>query len=59
MQTLSEQIEDIILQHDNRGMRQLQTAMSPGYCFRAARMILDNKGAVLIGTGFPLPFTAC
>ena len=54
MQTLSERIEDIILQHDNRGMRQLRTALSPGYCYRAARMILDNKGVVLIGTGFPV-----
>jgi len=54
MQALSEQIEDIILQHDNRGMRQLRIAMSPGYCQRAARMILDNKGTILIGTGFPV-----
>ena len=54
MQTLSERIEDIILQHDNRGMRQLRAALSPGYCYRAARMILDNKGVVLIGTGFPV-----
>jgi hypothetical protein len=54
MQTLSERIEDIILQHDNRGMRQLRKALSPGYCYRAARMILDNKGVVLIGTGFPV-----
>jgi hypothetical protein len=54
MQTLSERIEDIILQHDNRGMRQLRSALSPGYCYRAARMILDNKGTVLIGTGFPV-----
>jgi hypothetical protein len=54
MQKLSERIEDIILQHNNRGMRQLHQAMSPGYCHRAARMILDNKGTVLIGTGFPV-----
>jgi hypothetical protein len=54
MQKLSERIEDIILQHNNRGMRQLHQAMSPGYCHRAARMILDNQGTVLIGTGFPV-----
>ncbi|MGB5746321.1 MAG: DUF4392 domain-containing protein [Desulfobacterales bacterium] len=54
MQTLSKRIEDIILQHDNRGMRQVRGALSPGYCYRAARMILDNRGAVLIGTGFPV-----
>lgn len=54
MQTLSERIEDVILQHDNRGMRQLRKSLSPGYCYRAARMILDNKGTILIGTGFPV-----
>ena len=54
MQTLSKQIEDIILQHDNRGMRQVRGTLPPGYCYRAARMILDNRGVVLIGTGFPV-----
>ena len=54
MQKLSERIEDLILQHDNRGMRRLHQAMSPGYCYRAARIILNNKGTVLIGTGFPV-----
>ena len=54
MQSLSEQIEDLILQHDNRGMRQLRVALSPGYCYRAARIIRDNKGVILIGTGFPV-----
>jgi len=54
MQNLSQRIENIILQHDNRGMRRLQQALSPGYCYRAARMILDHKGTVLIGTGFPV-----
>lgn len=54
MQSLSERIEDIILQHDNRGMRRLHGAMSPGYCYRAARIILNNRGTVLIGTGFPV-----
>ena len=54
MHSLSERIEDIILQHDNRGMRRLHLAMSPGYCYRAARIILNNRGTVLIGTGFPV-----
>ena len=54
MQKLSEEIENIILQHDNRGMRILYQALSPGYCYRAARMILDHRGTVLIGTGFPV-----
>jgi len=53
MQALSERIEDIILQHDNRGMGRLRQALLPGYCWRAAQIIRDNKGVVLIGTGFP------
>jgi hypothetical protein len=54
MQNLSEQIEDLILQHDNRGMRQLRAALAPGYCYRAARILRDNNGVILIGTGFPV-----
>jgi len=54
MEFLSTKIEDIILQHDQRGMSRLRSALTPGYCQRAARMILDNKGVVLIGTGFPV-----
>ena len=54
MKNLSEKIEKIILQHGQRGMDRLQTSMQPGYCRRAAQMILDNKGVVIIGTGFPV-----
>ena len=50
----STHIEDIILQHDQRGMSQVRPVLSPGYCYRAARMIIENKGTVLIGTGFPV-----
>ena len=51
---LSEKIEEVILQHDTRGMKQLQNSLTPGYCARAAQLILDNKGVVIIGTGFPV-----
>lgn len=54
MNNLSEKIEKIILQHGKRGMDRLQENMKPGYCRRAAQMILDNKGVVIIGTGFPV-----
>lgn len=54
MNNLSEKIEKIILQHGERGMDRLQETMKPGYCRRAAQMILDNKGVVIIGTGFPV-----
>lgn len=54
MKNLSEKIEKIILQHGARGMDRLQKNLEPGYCRRAAQMILDNKGVVIIGTGFPV-----
>jgi hypothetical protein len=54
MNNLSEKIEKIILQHGTRGMDRLQKYLKPGYCRRAAQMILDNKGVVIIGTGFPV-----
>ena len=54
MNRLSEKIEKIILQHGARGMDRLQKSMEPGYCRRAAQMILDNQGVVVIGTGFPV-----
>ena len=54
MKNLSEKIEKIILQHGQRGMDRLQKNLKPGYCRRAAQMILDNKGVVIIGTGFPV-----
>ncbi|CAB1062224.1 FIG00516073: hypothetical protein [Olavius sp. associated proteobacterium Delta 1] len=54
MKDLSKKIEKIILQHGARGMDRLQETMNPGYCQRAAQMILDNRGAVIIGTGFPV-----
>lgn len=54
MKNISEKIEDIILQHGTRGMDRLQTSMQPGYCRRAAQIIRDNQGVVVIGTGFPV-----
>ena len=54
MYTLSCKIEEIILQHSTRGMDRLRDNMQPGYCLRAAQLLLDNKGSVLIGTGFPV-----
>jgi len=54
MNNLSDEIEKIILQHGNRGMDRLQKILTPGYCRRAAELVLDNKGVVIIGTGFPV-----
>ncbi len=54
MKSLSEQIEDIILQHGSRGMDRLRNSLAGGYCQRAAELILAHKGVVLMGTGFPV-----
>ena len=40
MDPLSEQIENIILQHDRRGMRRIRPHMRSGYCGRAAALLL-------------------
>jgi hypothetical protein len=47
-------IEDIILSHGTRGMDRIRGAVPAGFCTRAARRVLDNRGRVLIGTGFPV-----
>lgn len=54
MDALTQHIEKIILQFNTRGMMRLSQTMPAGYCRRAARLIKDNKGTVLIGTGFPV-----
>lgn len=54
MKALFEKVEEIILQHSSRGMEHVRAHLLPGYCERAARLILENPGTVLIGTGFPV-----
>jgi hypothetical protein len=54
---LSEQIEDALVARNLRGMKTVQPALAPGYCMRAARLILACKGTVLISTGFPVKDT--
>jgi hypothetical protein len=51
---MRKQIEDIILSYSARGIKGVTQALTPGYCERAAQLILENKGTVLIGTGFPV-----
>jgi len=57
MDAFSHHIEKIILQFNTRGMVRLSEAIPRGYCRRAARLIRDNPGTVLIGTGFPVKGT--
>jgi hypothetical protein len=51
---LSQSIEDLLVARNLRGMRDVQPALTPGYYMRAAKLLLDCKGTVLIGTGFPV-----
>jgi predicted nucleic acid-binding Zn ribbon protein len=45
-------IEDIILQHDKRGISKLSPFLPKDFCGKAANTILNNKGTVFITTGF-------
>ena len=53
-QLLSEQIENMLVERNLRGMKDLQPQLTPGYCLRAARALHNIQGTVLIGTGFPV-----
>lgn len=45
-------VEDIILDHDNRGMHMLRSSVPPDFCTRAAEFIQAHPGTVLVITGF-------
>ena len=45
-------IEDIILAKDGRGISNLRDSLSKDYCNQAAKFVLNNKGVVMITTGF-------
>jgi hypothetical protein len=49
---LPESIEDIILDHDQRGVSALRPHLALDFCTQAAQFILDHPGDVLIATGF-------
>ena len=49
---MAETIEDIILDHDKRGMLALRPYLPPDYCSQAAQFIIDHPGGVIIVTGF-------
>ncbi len=51
---LSVTIEDILVARNLRGMKSVQPHLEPGYCLRAAKILRDCRGIVLIGTGFPV-----
>ena len=51
---LSEAIENLLVQRNLRGMAQVQATLQPGYYLRAAQILRNCTGTVLIGTGFPV-----
>jgi len=53
-QSLSEKIESMLVERNLRGMKTLQNKLNAGYCVRAAKILYEVKGTVLIGTGFPV-----
>ena len=54
---ISQQIEDLLTARNPRGMKTLHSALMPGYFYRAAKMLQNISGHVLIGTGFPVTDT--
>jgi hypothetical protein len=51
---LSQKIENILVARNLRGMKMVQPHLEPGYCMRAAQILRNCDGHVLIGTGFPV-----
>jgi hypothetical protein len=49
---MPQSIEDIILDHDQRGVSALRPHLPPDFCTQAAQFILDHPGHALIFTGF-------
>ena len=54
---LSKQIENALVKRNLRNMQVAQAALEPGYYLRAAAVLKNIQGAVLIGTGFPVTDT--
>jgi hypothetical protein len=51
---LSRRIEDILVARNLRGMKTVQPHLEAGYCMRAAQILQNCRGNILIGTGFPV-----
>ena len=54
LEALSVEIETVLVSRNLRGMAQVRPALQKGYCLRAARILFETKGVILIGTGFPV-----
>lgn len=51
---LSIAVETALVARNPRQMQKARAALEPGYFLRAANMLRDIRGTVLIGTGFPV-----
>ena len=51
---ISQQIEQVLVRQNLRGMATLQPHLRPGYILRTAKLLNQCHGTVLIGTGFPV-----
>lgn len=54
LKQISADIEDQLVALNVRGMQFAQSCLNPGYYYRAAKLIHNASGTVLIGTGFPV-----
>jgi hypothetical protein len=54
---LSQAIEELMVARNPRDMQLARAALQPDYYLRAARMLRDIRGTVIIGTGFPVTDT--
>lgn len=51
---LSMDIEKVMVARNLRNMQRARNALEPGYYLRAASMLRDIRGTVIVGTGFPV-----
>ncbi|PID55118.1 MAG: hypothetical protein CR978_00515 [Gammaproteobacteria bacterium] len=51
---LSQAIEKLLVSRNLRQMKTAQAALKPGYVLRAATLLRDLHGSIIIGTGFPV-----
>jgi hypothetical protein len=51
---LSQAIEELMVARNPRDMQLARAALQPDYYLRAARILEDIRGTVIIGTGFPV-----
>ncbi|GAA6135513.1 DUF4392 domain-containing protein [Oceaniserpentilla sp. 4NH20-0058] len=51
---VSKKIENKLVEQNLRGLKTMQDALESGYILRAAQLLKNVQGVVLIGTGFPV-----